>query len=121
MQRQYAVSVEGVQQLALGTVALITGGLHAWVQVYPVVLPEDLLGMATAFVSAPPEEPPSPIVPPPPASRKKTQRRTPPSAGGKDQSQEAKPTEPAPTPPSAPPQESRPQPAAEEDDRPVDF
>ncbi len=117
MQRQYAVPIEDVQQLALGTIALITGGLHAWVQVYPVALPEDLLRMATAFVSAPPEEPPPPIVPPPvQAAPKKAQRRTQTSAGGKDQSQEAKPA-----PPPSPTQARRQRPPAEEDDSPVDF
>ena len=119
MQRQYAVPIEDVQQLALGTTALITGGLHAWVQVYPVVLPEDVLRMATVVVSAPPEEPPSPIVPP--ASRKKTQRQTPPPADVKDRGQEAKPPEPVLAPPPSPPQASRPKLAAEEDDSPVDF
>ncbi len=114
MQHQYAVLIEDVQQLALGTIAFITGGLHAWVQVYPVALPEDLLRMATAFVSAPPEEPSVPIVPPPPPASKKTQGRTRPPVERKDQSQE--------TPPSpSPPQASRPKPAAEEDDSPVDF
>ena len=121
MQRRYAVPLEDVQQLALGRIALITGGLHAWVQVYPVVLPEDVLRIATAVVSAPPEEPPSPIVPPPPASRKKTPRQTPPPADEKDQSQEAKPPEPASAPPSSPPQARRPRPTADEDDSPVDF
>jgi hypothetical protein len=114
MQHQYAVPIEDVQQLALGTIAFITGGLHAWVQVYPVTLPEDLLRMATAFVSAPPEEPSVPIVPPPPPASKKTQGRTRPPVERKDQSQG--------TPPSpSPPQASRPKPAAEEDDSPVDF
>jgi hypothetical protein len=65
MQRRYTVPIENVQQLALGTIALISGGLHAWVQVYPVALPEDLPRIATALASAPPEEPPAPIVPPP--------------------------------------------------------
>jgi len=121
MQRQYAVPIEDVQQLALGTIALITGGLHAWVQVYPVALPEDLLRMATAFVSAPPEEPSAPIVPPPPsrAAPKKAPRRTQAQASGKDQSQEAK--EPEPSPPPSPAQANRQRPAAEEDDSPVDF
>ena len=119
MQRQYAVPIEDVQQLALGTTALITGGLHAWVQVSPVVLPEDVLRMATVVVSAPPEEPPSPIVPP--ASRKETQRQTPPPADVKDRGQEAMPPEPVLAPPPSPPQASRPKPAAEEDDSPVDF
>jgi hypothetical protein len=119
MQRQYAVPIEDVQQLALGNIALITGGLHAWVQVYPVALPEDLLRMATAFVSAPPEEPSAPIVPPPPtrAAPKKAPRRTQAQARGKDESQEAKPPEPPPSPPQA----NRQRPVAEEDDSPVDF
>jgi hypothetical protein len=124
MQRQYAVPIEDVQQLALGTIALITGGLHAWVQVYPVALPEDLLRMATAFVSAPPEEPSAPIVPPPPtrAAPKKAPGRTQASAGGKDRkSQEAKPPEHGPAPPSSPAQASGQRPTAEEDDSPVDF
>jgi hypothetical protein len=119
MQRQYAVPIEDVQQLVLGTIALITGGLYAWVQVYPVALPEDLLRMATAFVSAPPEEPSAPIVPPP-SSRtapKKAPRRTQAAVGGKDQSQEAK----EPAPPPSPAQANRQRPAAEEDDSPVDF
>lgn len=121
MQRRYAVPIEDVQQLALGTIALISGGLHAWVQVYPVVLPEDVLRIATAVVSAPPEEPPSPIVPPPPpAARKKTPRQTPP-ADGKDQSRGAKPPEPASAAPPSPPLARRPRPTAEEDDSPVDF
>jgi hypothetical protein len=124
MQRQYAVPIEDVQQLALGTIAFITGGLHAWVQVYPIALPEDLLQMATTFVSAPPEEPSAPIAPPPPAQAvpKKAPRRTPAAAGGKDrQSQEAKPPEPEPAPPSSPAQTSGQRPVAEEDDSPVDF
>jgi len=120
MQRQYAVPIEDVQQLALGTIALITGGLHAWVQVYPVLLPEDLLRMATAVVSAPPEEPSAPNMPPPAqAAPKKARKRTQAQAAGKDQSQEAKPPEPAV--PSSPAPASRPRPAAEEDDSPVDF
>ena len=122
MQRQYAVPIEDVQQLALGTIALITGGLHAWVQVYPVALPEDLLRMAKAFVSAPPEEPPPPIAPPPAqGAPKKTQRRTRAQASGKDLSQEAKLPEPAPAPPPSPAQANRQRSAAEEDDSPVDF
>jgi hypothetical protein len=124
MQRQYAVPIEDVQQLALGTIALITGGLHAWVQVYPIALPEDLLQMATTFVSAPAEEPPAPIAPPPPAQAvsKKAPRRTPAAAGGKDrQNQEAKPPEPEPAPPSSPAQASGQRQVAEEDDSPVDF
>ncbi len=35
MQRQNAVSLEDVQQLAIGRVVVISGGLYTWVQVYP--------------------------------------------------------------------------------------
>src|SRR5260221_14663144 len=123
MQRRYAVPIEDVQQLALGTIALITGGLHAWVQVYPIALPEDLLRVAPAFVSAPPEEPSAPIVPPPPtrAAPKKAPRRTQAQASGKNQNQEAKEPEPSPAPPPSPAQARKQRPAAEEDDSPVDF
>ena len=117
MQRRYAVPIEDVQQLALGKVAFITGGLYAWVQVYPVVLPEDLLRMATAVVSAPPEEPSAPGVPPPRSAPKKAPRRTPAQTQEKYRSQEAKSPEPSPSPPQA----DRWRPAAEEDDSPVDF
>src|SRR5258708_22315966 len=78
MQRQYAVPIEDVQQLALGTIGLITGGLHAWGQVYPFPLPEDLRRMATPFGSAPPGGPSAPLVRPPPsrAAPQKGPRRT---------------------------------------------
>src|SRR5260221_519485 len=117
MQRQYAVPIEDVQQLALGTIALITGGLHAWVQVYPIALPEDLLRVATAFVSAPPEEPSAPIVPPPPtrAAPKKAPRRTQAQASGKNQNQEAKEPEPSPAPTPSPAQPREKRRAAHED------
>lgn len=119
MQRQYAVPIEDVQQLALGKIALITGGLYAWVQVYPVVLPEDLVRMAMEVVSAPPEDPSAPAIPPSPmrAAPKKAPKQPPPQTPGKDQSQEAKPPEP---PPSLP-QVDRRRLEAEEDDSPVDF
>jgi hypothetical protein len=123
LQRQYAVPNEDVQQLALGTIALICGGLHAWVQVYPVALPEDLLRVATALVSAPAEEPSASAVPPPSrrAAPKKAPRPPQESAKGKDRSQEAKPPEPAPEPPPSSAQAGRQRPVAEEDDSPVDF
>lgn len=121
MEYRYAVPIEDVQQLALGTIALITGGLHAWVQVYPVMLPEELLHMASTVVSAPPEEPSAPIVPPPSTrvAPKKAPRRTP--AESKDQGQEAKESSLPPSPPSSPTQVSRERPVAREDDSPVDF
>ena len=119
MQRRYAVPVEDVQQLAPGAVALITGGLHAWVQVYSVALPEDLLRMATALVSAPPEEPPAPIMPPTPseAAPKRAPGRTSAPAAGKDEGRQAAPPAPSPSTPRATGQ----RPLTEEDDSPVDF
>lgn len=119
LQRQYTVPIEDVQQLALGTIALICGGLHAWVQVYPVMLPEDLVRVATVLVSAPPEEPSAPLVPPRRTAPKKASQRAPASDRGKDQGQQAKPPEPPPSPSSG--QATRQRPVAEEDDSPVDF
>jgi hypothetical protein len=52
-QRQFTMPIEDVQQLAIGKIALITGGLGAWCQVYPPALPADLLREALAFVNAP--------------------------------------------------------------------
>jgi len=52
MQRAYAMPIEEVQQLSRGMIALITGGLGAWCQVYPLVLPPELMQAATAFVAA---------------------------------------------------------------------
>ncbi len=52
MQRAYAMPIEEVQQLSRGTIALITGGLGAWCQVYPLALPPELMQAATAFVAA---------------------------------------------------------------------
>jgi len=49
MRKQYTIPVEDVQQLLQGTIALITGGLGAWCQVYPLVIPDELL--RDAFVS----------------------------------------------------------------------
>jgi hypothetical protein len=54
MQRVYAVPIEDVQQLSRGAIALITGGLGAWCQVYPLALPRELLHEAVAFVKARP-------------------------------------------------------------------
>ncbi len=50
----YAVPIEDVQQLSRGTIALITGGLGAWCQVYPLALPRELLHEAVAFLKARP-------------------------------------------------------------------
>ncbi len=49
MRKQYAIPVEDVQQLPQGTIALITGGLGAWCQIYPLVIPDESL--RDAFVS----------------------------------------------------------------------
>jgi hypothetical protein len=65
MRKQYTVPVEDVQQLPQGTIALITGGLGAWCQVYPLVIPDELLRDALVSLStrdaaaaAPPPVPP---------------------------------------------------------------
>jgi hypothetical protein len=51
MRKQYTVPVEDVQQLPQGTIALITGGLGAWCQVYPLVIPDESLRCALVSLS----------------------------------------------------------------------
>jgi hypothetical protein len=51
MRKQYAIPVEDVQQLPQGKIALITGGLGAWCQVYPLVIPDESLRCALASLS----------------------------------------------------------------------
>ncbi len=142
MQRVYAVPIEDVQQLSRGAIALITGGLGAWCQVYPLALPPELLQEATASVEARPAAQPSnaSIPPSPPPRSGKTQGRSGPASQGQSKkSSAASPSEgtqcvgtsraPAPTP--IPPSESpragetakaiEQRLAAEEDDSPVDF
>ena len=51
MRKQYAIPVEDVQQLTQGTIALITGGLGAWCQVYPLVIPDESLRCALVSLS----------------------------------------------------------------------
>lgn len=65
MQRQYAMPIEAVQQLREGEIGLVTGGLGAWCRVYPLVIPEDLLGAALAEVSTPAAVSPAPTPPVP--------------------------------------------------------
>lgn len=68
MRKQYAIPVEDVQQLTQGTIALITGGLGAWCQVYPLVIPDEslrdaLVSLSTqdaAAAAPPPVSPPEP-------------------------------------------------------------
>jgi hypothetical protein len=76
MQRQYAMPIEEVQQSGIGKIALITGGLGAWCQVYPLAIPADLLRAALAEISTPPvvSPPPSPstVLEPEPTPPKKT-------------------------------------------------
>jgi hypothetical protein len=62
LRKQYAIPVEDVQQLPQGTIALITGGLGAWCQVYPLVIPDESLRCALVSLStrdAPAAAPPS--------------------------------------------------------------
>jgi hypothetical protein len=51
MRKQYAIPVEDVQQLPQGTIALITGGLGAWCQVYSLEIPDESLRCALASLS----------------------------------------------------------------------
>src|SRR5258708_1046787 len=74
MQRQYTMPIEEVQQLGIGKIALITGGLGAWCQVYPLAIPEDLLRSALACISTPPVASPPPA--PEPDLPKRTSRQT---------------------------------------------
>ena len=137
MQRQYAVPIEEVQQLAIGRVAVITGGLSAYTQVYPVAIPADLLQVAFTLVATLPAVPPQPAPSPPPPKRTQGRRaatsqgqgRKPPPASSLEP-QKPPPSPPAPT--QVPPaQASNGGTAAqadgqrtageEEDDSPVDF
>jgi hypothetical protein len=108
MQRVYAVPIEDVQQLPRGHVALITGGRHARVQVYPLAIPADLMRAAIAFVSSPPFMPPPPAAlptpPPVPSTAKKTQQQAAPSSQrpGK-QSPQSPSSPPSPAVPAPPP------------------
>jgi hypothetical protein len=51
MRKQYTIPVEDVQQLPQGKIALITGGLGAWCQVYPLVIPDESLRCALTSLS----------------------------------------------------------------------
>jgi hypothetical protein len=145
MQRVYTVPIEDVQQLSRGAIALITGGLGAWCQVYPLALPPELLHEAAAFVEARPaaQSPNASIPPSPPPASGKTQGRSGPASQGQrkktptsSQSQETQrvgtpqPAVSTPTPPplpSVPPESvesakaNEQKPVVEEDDSPVDF
>jgi len=136
MQQVYAVPIEDVQQLAVGSAALITGGRGAWVQVYPVALPADLLRAATAFITAPPAIPPSPIAPPAGQSQPKKAQRQAASPGKGQGRRDGKhpplPPQPKSIPPQVPPPPVPPRSEGdttktaglkpeEGDDSPVDF
>jgi hypothetical protein len=73
MQRQYALPIEEVQQLGIGTIGLSTGGLYALCQVHLVAIPDSLLRAALAYVSTSPAATPTPSEPSPP---KKTARHS---------------------------------------------
>lgn len=124
MQRVYAVPIEDVQQLSRGAIALITGGLGAWCQVYPLALPPDLLQEAAVFVEArlAVQSPNASTPPSPPPAPRETQGRSELSSRG----QSKKPPDALPpVPPSKPPGDTlkanEQRPVAEEDDSPVDF
>ncbi len=138
MQRVYAVPIEDVQQLSRGAIALITGGLGAWCQVYPLALPRELLHEAVAFVEARPmvQSSNASISPSPQA----TQRRSGPASQGQSKKTPASPSSqgtqcvgtphpatPLPIPPAESPKSrdtakaNERSPVVEEDDSPVDF
>ncbi len=78
MRNQYAIPVEDVQQLPQGKIALITGGLGAWCQVHPLVIPDESLRDALVSLStrdapaaAPPSVPASEPQPAAPLPRKR--------------------------------------------------
>jgi hypothetical protein len=139
MQRVYAMPIEDVQQLARSTIALITGGLGAQCQIYPLALPPKLLGDAAALVAAWPVVHPTNVSPPPvpPPSAGKTRGRTESSSRvqGKQlpmasplqgmHQREANPTQALiPLSPPAPGNTAKAnekQPTSEEDESPVDF
>ncbi len=112
MERQYAMPVEAVQQLGVGRVGLITGGLGAWCQVYPLAIPDDLLRSSLAHVAKPQVVSPPPSAPAPP---KKTSRQTTSPSGpsaqrqggdkgrGKQESQVPRSSRVPPSPPPAAP------------------
>jgi len=76
MRKQYAIPVEDVQQLPQGTIALITGGLGAWCQVYPLAIPDESL--RDVFVSLSTQgaaPPPVPASEPQPAASMPRRRK----------------------------------------------
>lgn len=115
MQRQYAMPVEAVQQLRVGEIGLITGGLGAWCQVYPLVIPEDRLRAALAEVSAHPAV--SPAFAPP------VSEPTAPVAPARHPVPQESPLSKAASTPPEPVASDQAVPAtrANEDDSPVDF
>jgi hypothetical protein len=142
MQRVYAVPIEDVQQLSRGAIALITGGLGAWCQVYPSALPRELLHEAAAFVEARPAGqssnasiPPAPSPAPRaaqgrsgPASQGQSKKTpTSPSSQGSQRAGTPQPATPMPLPPAESPESggsakaNKQRPVIEEDDSPVDF
>jgi hypothetical protein len=142
MQRVYAVPIEDVQQLSRGAIVLITGGLGARCQVYPLALPTASLQEATAFLQSRPlaltpnatESAPAPTVagktqgrsvPESQNQRKKPSEIVQPGEAQRDgtpRSQSATPTHPPAPPESGAADEvSGSDAQAEEDDSPVDF
>lgn len=139
MQRVYTVPIEDVQQLSRGAIALITGGLGAWCQVYPLAFHLESLQDASAFVQARSASQSSnaSIPPSPPPASGRTQGRSGPASQGqrKKPPTSSQPQEiqrvgtprsavPMPRPPPGPEATdsvSVQRPQAEEDDSPVDF
>jgi hypothetical protein len=139
MQRVYAVPIEDVQQLSRGAIALISGGLGAWCQVYPLALPPEVLQEATAFLQARPvllssnASEPAPTstitgktqerpVPESQDQRKKASETIQPGEAQRDGTPRSPISPSSVSPGSGATDEARiPNPQADEDDSPVDF
>ncbi len=75
MHRGYRVQPDDVRQLPVGRCCLTTGGLEAWVQVYPLSLPADLVKAAETLV-----RPKSSVSPHAPSQASEKQTSQPPAA-----------------------------------------
>jgi hypothetical protein len=84
-EKELAVPVEDVQQLGVGEIAVISGGKGGFAQVYPLVIPDQLVRTAANFLRSAPKFTPLPppvYVPPPPKAQKKKIAASPPKPKG---------------------------------------
>lgn len=108
--KEYAVRVEDVQQLAAGRVAIIAGGQGGYVQVQPFEIPQALVQAASRFIRLAPRFTPAapPQLPPMQQQGQGTQGQPKPNAGAGKRKPAAGPTkrakQPQFSPPAQPPQ-----------------